>query len=130
MLHAQGRLDEAEDALAGALAVRRELLGEGHPHTALTRKDLASLYFDLGETATAEVLWSQALAVLLVAKGAGSWEIADAESQLGARLAAQGRFAEAEPCLRDGYRTLRDLRGEAALYTRKAGERLEELPRP
>ncbi|MCP4660088.1 MAG: tetratricopeptide repeat protein, partial [bacterium] len=60
VLHARGRLDEAEEVLNEALAIRRRLLGDEHLHTALTEKDLASVYFDLGEDAVAEVLWSRA----------------------------------------------------------------------
>ncbi len=92
----------------------------------LLREALASLCFDRGETATAEVLWSQALAVLRAVRPDG-WEVADAESQLGGRLLAQGRRAEAEACLRDGYETRRRLRGEQALRTVQARQRLAEL---
>ena len=35
--------------LRSVLDVRRELLGEDHPHTAVTRKDLASVLADRGE---------------------------------------------------------------------------------
>jgi serine/threonine protein kinase/tetratricopeptide (TPR) repeat protein len=124
VLHAQGRLDEAEAVLTEALTIRRRLLGDRHLHTALVEKDLASVYFDLGEDAVAEVLWSRAMGVLRAKKPPGAWELADAESQLGVRLAAQGRFVEAEVCLRESYETLVRLRGERALFTRQAWERL------
>ncbi len=129
ILHAQGQLDEAEGALTEALAIRRRLLGDQHLHTAFTEKDLASVYFDLGENAVAEVLWGRALVVLRTKKQPDAWVLADAESQLGARLAAQGRFEEAETCLRDSYETLAQLRGEQALFTRQARERLEAFSR-
>jgi tetratricopeptide (TPR) repeat protein len=127
LLTAQGRRTEAEEALTECLAVRRRLLGDDHLHVALTRNDLADLYFDLGEDAVAQVLRDQAMAVLRAEKPADSWEIADAESRLGARLAAEGRLDEAEPCLVDSYETLRRLRGEEAIYTREAKRRLEDF---
>ena len=128
VLHAQGRLEQAEAALAEALAIRRRHLSDDHLHVALTRKDLAGVYFDLGEDAVAEVLRDRAHQVLRE-KRAGSWELADADSLLGARLAARGRFEEAEVCLRQGYETLRRVRGERAFYTRRAHARLEALGR-
>lgn len=121
---AQGRLEEAEATLTEALALRRELLGRSHPHVALTEKDLASLYFDMGEDAVAEVLWDRALRLLHETQPADAWELADAERHLGARLAARSRLDEAEVCLRESYDTLRRLRGEQAIYTRQARERL------
>ncbi len=127
--HARGRLEEAAGTLGRALDVRLEILGEDHLHVALTRKDLASVRFDLGDDGAAGELWAQALRVLRAEKPAGSWELADADSQRGARLAATGRLEEAEPYLRSSYETLLRLRGEAALYTRQARERLEELER-
>ena len=127
--HAQGRLEEAAETLSRALDVRLEILGEDHLHVALTRKDLASVRFDLGDDGVAEELWQQAMEVLRAEKPADSWELADADSQLGGRLAARGRFEEAEPLLRSSVETLRRLRGEEALYTRQARERLEAFRR-
>ncbi|MCP4659028.1 MAG: hypothetical protein GY856_26755 [bacterium] len=108
---------------------RRRLLGDGHLHTALTEKDLASVYFDLGEDAVAEVLWSRAEGVLRAEKPPDAWELADVESRLGARLAARGRFEEAEVCLRESHQTLARLRGEQAFWTRQARKRLEAFSR-
>jgi len=129
VLLARRRFSDAEQVLSEALSIRRELLGDDHPHVALSRKDLAALYFDLGESADAEVLWTQAVAVLTASKGPESWEIADAESLLGGHLAAQGRYQEAEACLDGSYQTLRRVRDEGAIYTRAARRRLDGLRR-
>ncbi len=130
-LHALGRLDEAERLLESALATRRELLGDGHPHVALTRKDLAALVLDLspaaGAVGEAEALLTGALEALREWKPGGSWEVADAESLLGVCRMRQGRYEEAETHLSAGYRTLRELRGPEAIYTRNAYRRLVEL---
>ncbi len=129
VLHARDRWPEAEAALRRALEIRIQRLGEDHLHTALTRKDLASLYFDLGEDAVAEEMWSRALAVLHAEKPPDCWELADADSQLGARLAAEGRFEEAEPLLIRGHRILERDRGERSVYARRARARLDGLDR-
>ena len=71
----------------------------------------------------AEVLWDRAVRRIREKKDPDSWELADAESRLGVRLAARGRHAEAEVCLRQSYATLRRLRGERTLVTRRARER-------
>ena len=90
---------------------------------AASRRDLALLLFDTGETATAEVLWSRALAVLL---RRGGWQVADAESRLGARLLAAGRRDEARVCLRESWEMLRRLRGDEAVVTQAARMRWDD----
>ncbi len=125
--HARGRLDEAEKTLRRALDIRLQRLGESHLHVALSRKDLASLYFDLDREGEAEELWSRALAVLRAEKPPDSWELADADSQYGSRLAARGRFEEAETLLRHSLLTLERVCGERSIYTRRARERLRRL---
>ena len=123
--HARGQLEEAAETLTQALEIRLEILGEDHLHVAFTHKDLASVRFELGDDAAAEELWQQAIRVLRARKPEGCWELADADSQVGGRLAARGQLEEAEPLLRGSYETLRKLRGEASLYARQARERLE-----
>jgi hypothetical protein len=44
-------------------------------------------------------------------------------------LTAEGRYAEAEPCLTEGYERLRNGPGDYSSYTRDARRRLEELYR-
>ncbi len=75
------------------------------------------------------MLLTRAYGVQRSARSAGDWRIADAESLLGELLAAEGRNAEAEPCLLEGHRVLRAVRGEDADYTRDARRRLVELYR-
>ncbi len=42
-------------------------------------------------------------------------------------LTAEGRFAEAEPCLTAGHELLRAVKGEHSSYTRDARRWIEEL---
>lgn len=127
VLHAQGRLSEARQALEQVLEARLARLGEKHQHVALSRKDLASVLFDLGEVGLAEELWAKAMVVLREEPDENAWELADADSQEGERWLAAGRISEAAEKLERGYAVLRRLRGEDSLHTRQARERLERL---
>ncbi len=124
---AQQRHEEAEELLLRALDIRVHRLGEEHPHVALTRLDLARLYLDTGKLEKGQELLDRSLAVLRADRPADSWEIADAESVLGGYLTRQGRYMEAEAYLARSYDSLARIRGERAIYTRNAQQRLREL---
>ena len=87
----------------------------------------ASLLLAQGDIETAETTARRALGVFQKTKPAGHWQIAEAESLLGACLFARGRLQEAAPLVRRGYETLKEVRGERAWQTREARERLERL---
>ena len=57
----------------------------------------------------------------------GSWEIAEAESELGGCLAALGRFDEAEPILLRSYQLLKQKRGGESKQTRLALDHIIDL---
>ena len=81
-------------------------------------RNLASVLLDQGRAAHAEPLAREALAIFSQ-ETPSSWRVADAASVLGGCLAAQGRFAEAEPMLVDAYETLAKDQGDGK---RRAGE--------
>jgi len=68
-LHALGRLEEAGGLLTRVLATRRELLGEGHPHVALTKKNLAALLLERKPVAVEAIVEAETLLTLFVPKG-------------------------------------------------------------
>ncbi len=72
-------------------------------------------------------LLQAARSTLLKTKSAGDWEVARVESLWGSYLCRLGRYAEAEPLLLESHRVLREIRGEGAVYTLAAGERVREL---
>ncbi len=119
--------DEAEVLFDRALAIRQRRLPEDHPHLAQTRKNLAALLTFKEKTsrdpATAQVLLTLALETFY-RTDLGGWQVADAESILGAHLTGLGRYEEAEPCLIESYEVLLKIRGERAIYTRSALSRL------
>ena len=65
--------------------------------------------------------------LLTLALPPGHWQIAEAESRLGAHLAAHGAPAEAAALLRAAVRTLDATRGPADRYARDARRALDSL---
>lgn len=55
------------------------------------------------------------------------WDVADAESVLGAILAGQGHYEEAEPYLVESYARLKETRGARNFRTRRALGRILDL---
>jgi tetratricopeptide (TPR) repeat protein len=98
----EGQYAPAEVSIAEALAGQRRSLGDGHPLTVASMGDLAVVYIAEGKFAQAEPLarevlgWQKKL-------NAGDWEQYNAECELGASLAGQKKYAEAEPLLTEGY---------------------------
>ena len=128
VVQARGDPARAEPLYRSALEIG-DRLGGGHPMAAVIRRNLASLLTTAwkGRPEECEPPATQALADLRRLLPEGHWQIASAESVLGGCLAAQGRYREAEPLLISGYRTLRNVRGEQAVYTRDAHRRLAEF---
>jgi len=125
--HAQDRLAEAEECYQRAFNIRKAHFPEDHTHLAASRIDRARLLLDLNRAAEAEELVQTALIVLREKKGAGSWEVAEAKSLLGACLALEGDLAAAGPLLRQGYLQLAKTRGKNAYYTKEASSRLKRF---
>jgi len=98
----EGKYALAEAAGVQVLAGRRRALGSEHPDTMDSAADLALAYlargnFNASEPLAREVLeWNEK-------KQPGDWPRFRAESLLGASLAGQKRYAEAEPLLLEGY---------------------------
>jgi non-specific serine/threonine protein kinase/serine/threonine-protein kinase len=97
----QGKYAEAEALLVSTLDARRRVLGPANPDTLGDMISLANVRMEQNKYTDAEPLLREALAGF--AKTApGSWPLFRSQSLLGSSLAAQGRFAEAEPLLVDG----------------------------
>jgi serine/threonine protein kinase len=105
MYQRQGRYGLAEAQAAQVLAARRRALGSQHPHTMQSAADLALAYVSQGRFAESEPLAREALAFNRE-KQPDDWQRFRAESLLGASLAGQKRYAEAEPLLLEGYQAL------------------------
>jgi eukaryotic-like serine/threonine-protein kinase len=115
---------EGKYAQAGAIAkrhfeARRHSVGAEHP---LTLSGLALLgKIEFGQKRFADADWTLRQALNgLKTTSPGGWERYDAESMLGGSLAAQGKFAEAEPLLLSGYRGLLAVRATIPWESRSA----------
>ena len=91
--------------------------GTGHPIVLTERRQFSA--------ACAEV--SAAKAVLADTLGKEHWRTADANSVLGSCMAGLGEFAAAEPLLINSLPVIRKARGERAIYSRQALQRLVDF---
>jgi eukaryotic-like serine/threonine-protein kinase len=99
-LRGQKRFTEAEELYRRALAVRGKVLGAAHPLTLRTKLSLALLYQDERKYAEAEA--GYAGVIRLGRQSGGADPDLDAElAGLGAVRLELGKFAEAEPVLRE-----------------------------
>jgi serine/threonine-protein kinase len=117
VLLAEGKLAEAETFF-------REALSVASSNRATFLRNLAATLLREGEAVEAESRIRESLALFRDQKP--SWRTADAESILGACLAAQGRFQEAEPLLRESYSALQKDK-EGAQHAAEARQRISEL---
>jgi non-specific serine/threonine protein kinase/serine/threonine-protein kinase len=100
----QGRFAEAESVLTSSLDVTRRALGAQRPSTTTTLESLGEVRLQQRKFAEAETVLRQA--VTNYEKLPDSWERHLAQSHLGASLAGQQKYAEAEPFLLSGYQGL------------------------
>jgi tetratricopeptide (TPR) repeat protein len=103
MYQRQGKYALAETYAGQALAGQRHTLGSAHPDTMASAADLAVAYLSQGKFAQSEILAREALEFNRK-KQPDHWQLFRAESLLGASLAGQKKYAEAEPLLIEGYR--------------------------
>jgi tetratricopeptide (TPR) repeat protein len=120
-------LDSAEAVYGWVLAVRKRDLSPSHLATAATRIGLGRVLTLKGEYEAAEPLLRQGLKTRADALPSGNWQVADAQSQLGACLLGSKRYDEAEPLLTEAYATLSSCKGNRQRQTREAVQRLAQL---
>ena len=99
----EGEYVLAETYAAQALAGRRHALGSVNPDTMASAADLALAYQSLAKFAESEPLARDAVKTYLKNQP-DAWQRFRAESLLGASLAGQKKYAEAEPLLLEGFR--------------------------
>jgi adenosyl cobinamide kinase/adenosyl cobinamide phosphate guanylyltransferase len=97
-----GKFSLAQAQSAQALAGRRHTLGSEHPDTMAAAADLALAYLSQGRYGDSEPLAREAFEFARQ-REPDDWERFRAESLLGASLAGQKKYAEAEALLVEGY---------------------------
>ena len=101
----QSKQAQAEELFVKVLEIRRRISGSVHPDTANTLIGLAQLRLDQRRFSEAEQLSRDALTIF-EKTWPDTWRRYQAQSIWGATLAAQGRFAEAEPVLLSAFKEL------------------------
>ncbi len=102
MYQRQGEYALAETLAAQVLAGRRRALGSEHPDTMPSALDLALAYVSQGKFAESERLAREAMEADKKVQP-GDWQRFRAESLVGASLAGEKKYDEAEPLLLEGY---------------------------
>nr|MDZ7999968.1 FxSxx-COOH system tetratricopeptide repeat protein [Aulosira sp. DedVER01a] len=96
-LQERGQYSEAEPLYQKALSLRQRLLGEEHPHVAISYNNLALLYKSRGRYSEAEPLFQTALSLKQRLLGEEHPYVAQSYHNLAGLYDSQGRYSEAEP---------------------------------
>jgi serine/threonine-protein kinase len=110
-LSQKARWDAARATLEEALAMRRRVLGAGHPDVAVTESELGRVLFDQGRFDESEVYFRAALALREKTLGPNDHETATSLSDLGLLLREKGDLIGAEALLRRCLAVTRASRG-------------------
>jgi eukaryotic-like serine/threonine-protein kinase len=113
-----GRIDVAIPMLEEVLGLRTAKLGEDHPETLKSMNDLAGAYLEAQRWADAEKMLRSCLA-LREKQTTADWRLYLTMSQLGAALATQKKYAEAEPMLVRGYEGMEGHKSEIPAHRKK-----------
>jgi tetratricopeptide (TPR) repeat protein len=117
-LYAREGRQEAEVLYRQVLEARRRVLVPEHPRIARVLASLGELKLGQEDYREAESLLRQAVQIRETATPNG-WERFDAQNLLGAAVAGQHRYAEAEPLLLSGYRGLSQRQGFVPFENRR-----------
>ena len=99
------KYDLAESHATQALEGRRRVLGSEHPDTMQSATDLALAYLSQGKFAQSEPLAREAVQFERRNQPDG-WQLSRDVVLLGASMAGQKKYAQAEPLLLEGFRGL------------------------
>ncbi len=111
------KLREAIDVDKQVLAIRKERLGENHPRSILTSKDLSRLYFRAGDFAQAVAVAEPTLPLARRVMGPDHMVTISIESGLAEALEQVGRVPETLPLLDHVYQRLKATSGVHGLET-------------
>jgi tRNA A-37 threonylcarbamoyl transferase component Bud32 len=124
---AAGQLDKALPLLEQTLAKRKEKLGPDHPDTLYSMNNLGMAYQKNGDFDKAELALRELL-VISQKKQPDTLTTFNTQSQLGASLLGQKRYAEAEPLLLAGYEGMKQREAKIPVqYKARLTEALERL---
>ncbi len=126
----QGKYAQAEPLYIEVLALQGRVLGPEHPRRLASLNDLALLYLNQGKDAQAEALLREALDSHEKTR-TNTWVRYNCQSLLGASLASQKKYAEAEALLISGYEGMKQRIGAIPAASRfgleQAGKQIVKL---
>jgi tetratricopeptide (TPR) repeat protein len=120
----QGRLPDAQSLLEESVRIAQPQLGSDHPRVVGFIVNLARVRIARGDGAATESSLRAALSVREKLYPPNDWRIAQTQSLLGAALAAQKRYVEAEPLMVAADHGLKPLPG---IQDRERGANLARL---
>jgi serine/threonine protein kinase/Tfp pilus assembly protein PilF len=126
----QRKYGQADRLSVTVLEARRRILGEGHPDTVSALVSLGQFRLGRRRYADAESLLQDALRIQ-EKNAPDAWQRYNTQSLLGASLAAQAKFSEAEPLLLAAHRGLLERENTIPFENRssleQAGNRIIEM---
>jgi tetratricopeptide (TPR) repeat protein len=125
----RNNLDAAEQALARALTINRELYGSQHFRVANSLANLGGVYFAHDQFPRAEQLLRQAVDVFTATLTADHVNTAIAEIKLGRILSREHRNREAADYLQRGLAVVQKQSKPPASWVKTATDELAQLPR-
>ena len=114
MFQRQGKYAQAETYAAQAVAGRVHGGGKEDPDTLAVEADLVLAYYSQGKFAQSEPLAREILDIQRN-KQPDDWQHFRAQSLLGAILAGETKYSEAEPLLEEGYRGMLERKNKMAV---------------
>jgi tetratricopeptide (TPR) repeat protein len=122
-----GNYPEAQRQLEQAVELTRRVLGELHPDTLLTMRNLAGVYFCQSDHKHAEVLYQKVLRDQLQVLGERNPETLGSMFELAEVYSAEGKYAQAEPLMARTLEVRRSVLGGQHPDTLAAAYRLGVL---
>jgi tetratricopeptide (TPR) repeat protein len=126
----ENRSAQAEPLAREAMDIRRRVLGEQHAETLRSMTTTGQILLNAGRAADAESLLRSALASYESTKADG-WDRYHCQSLLGASLAAQKRYPDAETLVVPAYSALKEREAsmprESRIAVERAGSRVVQL---
>jgi tetratricopeptide (TPR) repeat protein len=117
----QGKYAQAETLSTEVLEIRRRVLGAEHPNTLISMNDVALLYLNQRKYADAMALLREAMNSHQK-NMMNTWTRYNCQSLLGASLAGEKKYADAEPLLLSGYEGMLQRQATMPDATRKLAQ--------
>jgi tetratricopeptide (TPR) repeat protein len=111
-LYGRGEIKQALEPARQALAIRKKVLGEQHPDTALSLNNLGTLLRAQGDYVAARPYYEQALAIRRKVLGEQHADTAHSLNSLGVLIQDQGDYAAARPYYEQALAVRKKLLGE------------------